>query len=156
MEISMSAIPALTVIACMGICIDLTALVTLFFCAGKGTHDERIANALKCVFIPTLDSMMSTIVGCFALAFSVIELFVLYFFAMYVCVATAGALNGLILLPTLLYFIGPYASDESGSTQKMMKKKEEPKQVGKKATTVKKLKNADDQLTASAVDMHEL
>ena len=73
MEISMSAIPALTVIACMGICIDLTALVTLFFCAGKGTHDERIANALKCVFIPTLDSMMSTIVGCFALAFSVIE-----------------------------------------------------------------------------------
>ena len=108
MNITMSAIPALTVIACMGICIDLTALVTLFFCAGKGSHDERIANALKCVFIPTLDSMMSTIVGCFALAFSVIELFVMYFFAMYVCVAVAGAMNGLILLPTLLYFIGPY------------------------------------------------
>jgi len=151
MEISMSAIPALTVIACMGICIDLTALVTLFFCAGRGTHDERIANALKCVFIPTLDSMMSTIVGCFALAFSVIELFVLYFFAMYVCVAMAGALNGLVLLPTLLYFIGPYASHESGGGAQKIK---EPKhQLG---TQVKKLKNADDQLTASAVDMHEL
>jgi len=45
LNISMSAIPALTIIACMGICIDLTALVTLFFCSGRGTHDERINNA---------------------------------------------------------------------------------------------------------------
>ena len=76
---------------------------------------------------------------------------------MYVCVAMAGALNGLVLLPTLLYFIGPYASHESGGGAQKMK---EPKQkLGaqvKKGTQVKKLKNADDQLTASAVDMHEL
>ena len=64
---------------------------------------------------------------------------------------TFCALNGLVLLPTLLYFIGPYASHESGGGAQKMK---EPKhQLG---TQVKKLKNADDQLTASAVDMHEL
>ena len=51
----------------------------------------------------------------------------------------------------VIHFIGPYASHESGGGAQKMK---EPKhQLG---TQVKKLKNADDQLTASAVDMHEL
>ena len=110
--IDMSAIPALTIIACMGISIDLTALVTIVFCSGKGTHQQRIEHALTCVFVPTLDSMASTIVGCFALAFSVIKLFVMYFFAMYCAVAVYGALNGLVLLPTLLALIGPSAVSE--------------------------------------------
>jgi len=117
-EIQMSAIPALTVIACIGICVDLQALVTLFFCQGKGDRNARIKYALWCVFIPTLDSMSSTIVGCLALGFSVIELYVWYFFAMFVAVAVLGTLNGLLLLPTLLSLIGPpefVVSTESGA-----------------------------------------
>ena len=105
--IQLSAIPALTVIACMGICVDLTALVTLFFCSSPGTRDQRITAALECVFIPTLDSMCSTIVGCMALAFSQIPLFVMYFFVMYVLVAVIGTLNGLVLLPVMLTIFGP-------------------------------------------------
>ena len=114
-EIQMSAIPAVTVIACIGICVDLTALVTLFFCQATGTQDERVADALSCVLIPTLDSMTSTIVGCLAMGFSVIELYVLYFFAMYVAVAVIGTLNGLVLLPVLLAWFGPRESKLSAT-----------------------------------------
>jgi len=114
-KIQMSAIPALTVIACIGICVDLQALVTLFFCQGTGSRDARIKYALWCVFVPTIDSMASTIVGCLALGFSVIELYVLYFFAMYVAVAVIGTLNGLLLLPVLLALIGPSESVAPGS-----------------------------------------
>jgi len=106
-DIPMSAIPALTVIASMGICVDLTALVTLFFCSSPGTRDERIKAALDSVFIPTLDSCTSTIMGCLALAFSQVPLFVKFFFVMYVLVAVIGALNGLILLPVMLTVLGP-------------------------------------------------
>lgn len=114
-EIQMSAIPAVTVIACVGICVDLTALVTLFFCQATGTQEERISDALSCVLVPTLDSMTSTIVGCLAMGFSPIELYVLYFFAMYVAVAVIGTLNGLVLLPVLLAWLGPRESRISGT-----------------------------------------
>ena len=107
--------PAVTVIACVGICVDLTALVTLFFCQATGTQEERISDALSCVLVPTLDSMTSTIVGCLAMGFSPIELYVLYFFAMYVAVAVIGTLNGLVLLPVLLAWLGPRESRISGT-----------------------------------------
>lgn len=113
-KIKMSAIPALTVIACIGICVDLQALVTLFFCQGTGDRNERIKFALSCVFVPTLDSMSSTIVGCLALGFSVIEIYVWYFFAMYVAVALIGTLNGLVLLPVLLAWVGPTEASVTG------------------------------------------
>lgn len=120
--IRMSAIPALTVIACMGICVDLTALITLFFCQNTGNRDERIKDALEKVFVPTLDSMTSTIVGCMALGFSVVHMFVLYFFVMYVMVAIIGTLNGLILLPVLLTMFGPTAM-ETGRSNPLGKKR---------------------------------
>jgi len=120
-NIELSAIPALTIIACMGICVDLTALVTLFFCSAQGTNQERITAALECVFIPTLDSMCSTIMGCLALAFSPIPLFVLYFFVMYVLVALIGSLNGLVLLPVLLAQFGPTYTPRSSQSSAVQK-----------------------------------
>lgn len=131
-DIQMSAIPALTVIACMGICVDLTALVTLFFCAGVGSHDLRIRNALKRVFVPTLDSMTSTIVGCIALAFSPIELYVKYFFLMYVAVAVIGTFNGLVLLPVLLAWFGP--SEIADSDLAILDKKPTDVESGRKGS----------------------
>jgi len=103
----LSAIPALTVIAAMGICVDLTALMTLFFCSSSGSHDDRIQKALVAVFVPTVDSMLSTIFGCVALAGSEISLYVKFFFWMYFAVAVLGCLNGLLLLPVLLAWAGP-------------------------------------------------
>jgi len=99
--------------------------------------------------------MMSTIVGCLALAFSVIELFVLYFFVMYVVVALSGALHGLVLLPTLLYFVGPYASDVTGATSKT--NSIPSSYVSPPASPKKKemMKSADDQLKTT-VATHEL
>ena len=86
---------------------DLTALLTLFFCSSSGSHDDRIQNALVAVFVPTVDSMLSTIFGCVALAFSDISLYVKFFFWMYFAVAVLGCLNGLLLLPVLLAWAGP-------------------------------------------------
>lgn len=114
-DIWLSAIPALTVIAAMGICVDLTALLTLFFCVSSGTRDERIKKALVTVFVPTVDSMLSTIFGCVALAGSDVSLYVKFFFWMYFSVAVLGCLNGLLLLPVLLAWLGP--SDFEGNSR---------------------------------------
>jgi predicted RND superfamily exporter protein len=81
--------------------------MTLFFCSSSGSHDDRIQKALVAVFVPTVDSMLSTIFGCVALAGSEISLYVKFFFWMYFAVAVLGCLNGLLLLPVLLAWAGP-------------------------------------------------
>ena len=93
------------------------------------------------MFVPTLDSMLSTIFGCVALAFSDISLYVKFFFWMYFAVAVIGCLNGLLLLPVLLAWAGP---SEFGGTAKVSDVSSEPKHVfsDPKGTTDTKTDNS--------------
>lgn len=109
MGIKLSAIPAVILIASVGIGVEFTVHVALGFLTAMGSRTLRSALALEHTLAPVLDGALSTLLGLLMLAGSEFDFILRYFFAVFTVLTVLGLLNGLVLLPVLLSVIGPPA-----------------------------------------------
>ncbi|XP_075455247.1 protein patched homolog 1 isoform X2 [Ascaphus truei] len=106
--IKLSAVPVVILIASVGIGVEFTVHVALAFLTAIGDRNRRAGLALEHMFAPVLDGAVSTLLGVLMLAGSEFDFIVRYFFAVLAILTILGVLNGLVLLPVLLSFFGPY------------------------------------------------
>ncbi|XP_048147152.1 protein patched homolog 1 isoform X1 [Corvus hawaiiensis] len=106
--IKLSAVPVVILIASVGIGVEFTVHVALAFLTAMGDRNHRAVLALEHMFAPVLDGAVSTLLGVLMLAGSEFDFIVRYFFAVLAILTILGVLNGLVLLPVLLSFFGPY------------------------------------------------
>nr|XP_045360548.1 protein patched homolog 1 isoform X1 [Camelus bactrianus] len=106
--IKLSAVPVVILIASVGIGVEFTVHVALAFLTAIGDKNHRAVLALQHMFAPVLDGAVSTLLGVLMLAGSEFDFIVRYFFAVLAILTVLGVLNGLVLLPVLLSFFGPY------------------------------------------------
>ncbi|NXW74283.1 PTC1 protein, partial [Hirundo rustica] len=106
--IKLSAVPVVILIASVGIGVEFTVHVALAFLTAIGDRNHRAVLALEHMFAPVLDGAVSTLLGVLMLAGSEFDFIVRYFFAVLAILTVLGVLNGLVLLPVLLSFFGPY------------------------------------------------
>ncbi|XP_019524347.1 PREDICTED: protein patched homolog 1 isoform X2 [Hipposideros armiger] len=106
--IKLSAVPVVILIASVGIGVEFTVHVALAFLTAIGDKNGRAVLALEHMFAPVLDGAVSTLLGVLMLAGSEFDFIVRYFFAVLAILTILGVLNGLVLLPVLLSFFGPY------------------------------------------------
>ncbi|XP_062240828.1 protein patched homolog 1 [Platichthys flesus] len=108
MGIKLSAVPVVILIASVGIGVEFTVHVALAFLTAIGDRHRRAVLALEHMFAPVLDGAFSTLLGVLMLAGSEFDFIVRYFFAVLAILTVLGVLNGLVLLPVLLSYFGPY------------------------------------------------
>ncbi|XP_040844670.1 protein patched homolog 1 isoform X2 [Ochotona curzoniae] len=106
--IKLSAVPVVILIASVGIGVEFTVHVALAFLTAIGDKNRRAVLALEHMFAPVMDGAVSTLLGVLMLAGSEFDFIVRYFFAVLAILTILGVLNGLVLLPVLLSFFGPY------------------------------------------------
>ncbi|XP_054981505.1 protein patched homolog 1 isoform X2 [Sorex araneus] len=106
--IKLSAVPVVILVASVGIGVEFTVHVALAFLTAIGDKNRRAVLALEHMFAPVLDGAVSTLLGVLMLAGSEFDFIVRYFFAVLAILTILGVLNGLVLLPVLLSFFGPY------------------------------------------------
>ncbi|KAM4708355.1 protein patched homolog 1 [Discoglossus pictus] len=106
--IKLSAVPVVILIASVGIGVEFTVHVALAFLTAIGDKNRRAVLALEHMFAPVLDGAVSTLLGVLMLAGSEFDFIVRYFFAVLAILTILGVLHGLVLLPVLLSFFGPY------------------------------------------------
>ncbi|GCB64590.1 protein patched homolog 1 isoform X1 [Scyliorhinus torazame] len=106
--IKLSAVPVVILIASVGIGVEFTVHVALAFLTAIGDKNRRAVLALEHMFAPVLDGAVSTLLGVLMLAGSEFDFIVRYFFAVLAILTALGVLNGLVLLPVLLSYFGPY------------------------------------------------
>ena len=106
-DIRFSAIPAVTLIVSVGVAVEATAPMSLYFLKACGTHNQRMHQALKHRFTPILNGGISTFLGIIMLAFSPFPFITKYFFVLLLSCIVFSLLNGLILLPVVLSLVGP-------------------------------------------------
>uniref|UniRef100_A0A8D3C3C1 Patched 1 n=1 Tax=Scophthalmus maximus TaxID=52904 RepID=A0A8D3C3C1_SCOMX len=117
MGIKLSAVPVVILIASVGIGVEFTVHVALAFLTAIGDRHKRAVLALEHMFAPVLDGAFSTLLGVLMLAGSEFDFIVRYFFAVLAILTVLGVLNGLVLLPVLLSYFGPYPEVRSVSPQ---------------------------------------
>uniref|UniRef100_A0A3Q2E239 Patched 1 n=1 Tax=Cyprinodon variegatus TaxID=28743 RepID=A0A3Q2E239_CYPVA len=119
MAIKLSAVPVVILIASVGIGVEFTVHVALAFLTAIGDRHKRAVLALEHMFAPVLDGAFSTLLGVLMLAGSEFDFIVRYFFAVLAILTVLGVLNGLVLLPVLLSYFGPYpeVSPADGSSR---------------------------------------
>ena len=106
-DIRFSAIPAVTLIVSVGVAVEATAPLSLYFLKACGTHDQRMHQALKNRFTPILNGGISTFLGIIMLAFSPFPFITKYFFVLLLSCIVFSLANGLVLLPVVLSLVGP-------------------------------------------------
>lgn len=117
-KIKISAIPAVSLIMCVGVGVEFTAHIVLSYMNATGTRAERVDAALAHMFTPTFDGAVSTLLGVCMMGFSDFEFIIKYFFHLYFVIVVFGVLNGLVLLPVMLAIVGPpSASSDPMDTQ---------------------------------------
>ncbi|TRY86523.1 hypothetical protein DNTS_010143 [Danionella cerebrum] len=123
--IKLSAVPVVILIASVGIGVEFTVHVALAFLTAIGDRNKRAVLALEHMFAPVLDGAFSTLLGVLMLAGSE------YFFAVLAILTVLGVLNGLVLLPVLLSYFGPYpeVSPADGRSRLPTPSPEPPPQV---------------------------
>ena len=106
-SIKLSAIPAVSLIMCVGVGVEFTAHITLSFMLSQGSKDDRVGHALDHMFTPTIDGTISTALGIMMLGASEFEFVRKYFFVVYIVIVAVGCINGIVFLPVILSLFGP-------------------------------------------------
>ncbi|KAM6169420.1 protein patched homolog 1 isoform 2-T2 [Rhynchocyon petersi] len=144
--IKLSAVPVVILIASVGIGVEFTVHVALAFLTAIGDKNRRAVLALEHMFAPVLDGAVSTLLGVLMLAGSEFDFIVRYFFAVLAILTILGVLNGLVLLPVLLSFFGPYpeVSPASGLNRLPTPSPEPPPSIVRFAVPPSHMNNGSD------------
>ncbi|XP_037068599.1 LOW QUALITY PROTEIN: protein patched homolog 1-like [Pollicipes pollicipes] len=105
----LSAVPAVIVVMAAGLGVQFTVHILLGFLTSLGDRVARVQRSLELMFQPVFHGGVSTLLGVLMLAFSDFDFIIRYFFCVLASLVLLGLVNGLVLLPVLLCWLGPPA-----------------------------------------------
>lgn len=108
LKIQLNAVSVVNLVMSVGIAVEFCVHITHAFMVSGGNRDQRMKEALGTMGASVFSGITLTkLVGVIVLAFARSQVFVVYYFQMYLALVILGFLHGLIFLPVLLSMFGP-------------------------------------------------
>ncbi|TYI42794.1 hypothetical protein ES332_A01G123600v1 [Gossypium tomentosum] len=106
--IQLNAVSVVNLVMSVGIAVEFCVHITHAFSVSSGNRNERVKEALGTMGASVFSGITLTkLVGVLVLCFSKTEVFVVYYFQMYLALVLLGFLHGLVFLPVVLSMVGP-------------------------------------------------
>ena len=107
-NISLNAVSLVNLVMALGISVEFCAHIVRAYTTATGTRRDRARIALNEIGASVFSGITITkLLGVIVLAFAQSQIFVIYYFRMYITIVMLGFLHGLFFLPALLSYVGP-------------------------------------------------
>ncbi|GER42076.1 patched family protein [Striga asiatica] len=108
LNIQLNALSVVNLVMSVGIAVEFCVHITHAFLVAGGDRNQRMKESLVTVGASVFSGITLTkLVGVLVLCFSRTEVFVVYYFKMYLALVLLGFLHGLVFLPVILSMFGP-------------------------------------------------
>ncbi|KAG6699624.1 hypothetical protein I3842_08G075600 [Carya illinoinensis] len=108
LDIQLNAVSVVNLVMSVGVAVEFCVHMTHAFSVSSGDKEQRMKEALGTMGASVFSGITLTkLVGVIVLCFSRTEVFVVYYFQMYLTLVLLGFLHGLVFLPVFLSIFGP-------------------------------------------------